>query len=141
MSFRPSRLGIINASIASALTAPSVLRCGAEGAALLYGEAILRCTRGHRPSGDNHSWPRVLLNQPKSCRFGVNKYINPYFFTITYVHYAEDCLEAMLLRFSNVQSLLSGEVLTWRSNHNRMDSTFLFDLYVKDKPISIVVMS
>ena len=68
MSFRPSRLGIINASIASALTAPSVLRCGAEGAALLYGEAILRCTRGHRPLGDNHSWPRVLLNQSEKFK-------------------------------------------------------------------------
>ena len=59
-------------SACSALTdakpkARPFLRCGAEGAALLYGEAILRCTRGHRPLGDNHSWPRVLLNQPKSC--------------------------------------------------------------------------
>ena len=77
MSFRPSRLGIINASIASALTAPSVLRCGALGAALLCSEAALRCTRGLQAIKANPSWPRVLQNQPDLYRIGVNTYIVP----------------------------------------------------------------
>ena len=39
------------------------LRCGAEGTALLYGEAILRCTRGLQALIANPGWPRVLQNQ------------------------------------------------------------------------------
>ena len=33
------------------------LRCGAEGTALLYGEAILRCTRGLQALIANPGWP------------------------------------------------------------------------------------